>query len=141
MREEWMQWKPTEGLSTKYYIDSVVDMVSNFKIVLSNAKLEEEKVEIIFCDGVDAYTQVNESFRQKLLHELYKKSDRDSGENGVWTFFKVKNSEYIRWLSEQSYGWSESRDFIHFSFITVDAVLDVITTYEPEIKMIGETKI
>jgi hypothetical protein len=134
MTEEWIQWKPIEKLSSKYYIDSVIDMIDSFKIILSNAKSEKEKIEIIFFEGVDAYTRVEESFRVKVIHELDKKYGTEF--YGDWTFFKVNNSEYIKWLSDQSYEWSDTRQFTHFCLVTADAILDVIADYEPTVTLI-----
>jgi len=53
-----------------------------------------------------------------------------------WTFFKVTNSEYIQWLSEQSYGIAESESLIHFSILAGDSIVDVIAAYEPKITII-----
>ena len=136
MEEQWIQWKPLEQLSTKYYIDSVIDKVDSFKINLIDAKSEKEKIEILFSEGVEAYTRVEESFRVKIIHELGKKYGAEF--YGDWTFFKVHHSEYIKWLSDQSYQWSDTHNFIHFCLITADAIMDIITTYEPTVNSVEE---
>ena len=55
---------------------------------------------------------------------------------GTWTFFKVSNSEYLRWLSNQSFETMNST-FMHFTFVTGNSILDVICTYEPKVKFVG----
>lgn len=131
MEEQWIQWNPIEKLASKYYIDFVIDKIETFKVNLIDTKSEREKIEIAFLEGVEAYTRVEESFRVKIIHELDKKYGTDF--YGDWTFFKVHNSEYIKWLSEQSYKWSDTHKFMHFCLITADAIMDIIATYEPEV--------
>lgn len=36
---------------------------------------------------------------------------------------------------DQSYGIAESEPLIHFSFLAVDSIVDVIAAYEPKIKI------
>jgi hypothetical protein len=136
--EEWIQWKPIKELSSKYYIKSLVDQIENFKVILTPLNSEKGSVELVFKYGVEAYTKVEESFRVKLIHDL----DKKYGINfyGNWTFFKINNSKYISWLSEQSYQWSDTHSFIHLCLVTSNAVVDIITTYEPKVEIIDNEK-
>ena len=135
MNEIWTQWKPVEGLAPKYDIDLVVDTMDNFKIVLSEMDNSQKRLEVHFDSGVDVYRLTDESYWRNSLHEIDEKYSEDF--YGKWTFFKVKNSAYLSWLSEESFGISDSRDFIHFAFLGVDSILEVITNYEPKITFLG----
>ena len=53
-----------------------------------------------------------------------------------WSFFKVQNSEYLQWLANKSHGWSDSFSFTHFCILSGDEMIDIVTNYEPEIKVI-----
>ncbi len=56
-----------------------------------------------------------------------------------WTFFKVDNSNYVKWLSEQSHGISNHLSCTqHFSILGVDCVFDIIAGYEPKVGLINE---
>ena len=136
MLEQWTRWEPIQGLAKKYCIDSIIDDTKGFSILLSEYYDEKKKARVVFENSVDAYRSTNESFRLSILYDL-------SGKHGNefyagWTFFKVTNSLYIQWLFEQSYGTSESLNFIHFSFISDDSILDVVTNYEPRVELINE---
>jgi hypothetical protein len=48
--------------------------------------------------------------------------------------FKVANSEYLEWISNQSYGIAETEKLTHFSIIAVDSIIDIIAAYEPKIE-------
>jgi hypothetical protein len=134
MKEIWEKWEPIENLAAKYYIDAVLDTIEDFKIILSQEDKRNNKIHIIFENSVDAYRSTDESFRLHLIETLDKRYGSDF--YGDWTFFKVKNSLYIQWLSEQSYGISEDLNFIHFSFVAADSILDVVTNYEPKVLFI-----
>ena len=136
MEEKWIQWRPLENLASKYYIDSVVDMIDNFTVNLVDARSEKHKVEIVFLEGVEAYTRVDESFRVKIIHELGEKYG--TGFYGDWTFFKVDNSAYVKWLSDQSYTWSDKHTLTHFCLISADVLLDIVTNYEPIVRHVEE---
>lgn len=132
MKEQWERWEPISGLANKYYIDSIIDEARGFKVILSESDDETKKILVLFEDSIDAYRNTDESFRLKIIHDLDQKYGTDF--YGDWTFFKVTNSTYIQWLSEQSYGTSDYQSFVHFSFITADSILDVITNYEPKVE-------
>ena len=99
MTEQWIRWEPISGLADKYEIESISDTFDRFTVILSDLKDEEKKVKVTFEGSVDAYRAVNESFRLKTFSELHEKYGVDF--YGWWTFFKVADSEYLKWLSEQ----------------------------------------
>lgn len=136
MLEEWTQWKPIKHLVSKYYIDSVVDTIKGFKIELSQYDSPKNKICVLFQNSVYSYRSVDESFISNILGELSKKYGKSFFHS--WTFFKVTNSSYLQWLSQQSEGISDYRLLIHFSFISFDSILDVICDYEPIIECFEE---
>ncbi|MEV2911262.1 hypothetical protein ABNF65_22305 [Paenibacillus larvae] len=134
MEEKWGRWEPKVGLSSKYYVESLSDSIKGFRILLSDVNDEKKKIEVTFKESVHAYRSTDESFRQSSINIIDEKYGTEF--YAEWTFFKVNNSKYIQWLSEQSYGIAESETLIHFSFVARDSIVDVIAAYEPEIKII-----
>jgi len=135
MSETWIQWKPVEGLAQQYDIDSVVDTINSFKIVLSEMDDSQKRLEVHFDSGVDAYKLTDESYWLYSLYRLGEKYGEDF--DGYRSFFKVENSSYLSWLSKESFEISDSRNFTHFAFLGVGSILEVITNYEPKIKVLG----
>ncbi|MDQ0087496.1 hypothetical protein J2T12_000890 [Paenibacillus anaericanus] len=130
MEENWERWEPISDLTSKYYVESISDSVKGFSVLLSDAKDENKKIEVLFEESVHAYRSTDESFRQNTINSV---DERYGTEFYVdCTFFKITNSEYIQWLSDQSYGIADSESLFHFSFLAVDSVLDIIATYEPK---------
>ena len=134
LSEQWIQWKPINNLSPKYYIKSISDDIEGLKILLSDVKNEKQIVKIMFDDSTHSYRSTDESFRLSTINSLDKKYGTKF--YSEWTFFKVDNSKYISWLSEQSYEIAESENLMHFSLIAVDSIVDVIAAYEPSVELI-----
>lgn len=134
MKESWQRWELGRELSTKFYIESISDSKNGFRILLSGADDESKKVEIVFEESVHAYRSTDESFRQSMINNIDEQYGTEFYKD--YTFFKVSNSEYIHWLSLQSYGIAESEPLYHFSFLAVDSVLDVIAAYVPKLSIL-----
>lgn len=130
--EQWHKWKPIEGLAKEYYIESIVDTIDGLKIVLFDAQDKKRKLFIIFHNSVDSYKRTDESFTGKTIYTLYQNYGKQFYKD--WTFFKVENSEYLQWLSEQSDGFSTYRGLVHFVILAMDSMLDIVVDYEPEVK-------
>lgn len=132
--EEWARWEPINGLSGKYFINSLIISEERLVIHLSdNDKIK--KIEIVFDNGIDGYRYTNESFYFKIFGDLSQKYGTEFYKN--WSFFKVTNSEYLQWLSKKSRTWSDQFTFIHFCIFGDDEVIDILARYEPIVKFIG----
>jgi len=46
LNEIWIRWEPTEGLSKKYSLDSILDNIDNFEIILEDVEDTEKKNKI-----------------------------------------------------------------------------------------------
>lgn len=134
--EEYLiKWTPIEGLASGYYIDSISESIDGFKIILSESKDINKKVSVRFEQGIDSYRCTNESFRLKAIYELNEKYHE---QNDGWTFFKVVNSSYIRWMLDESYGTACSLPFVHFYFNAEEVILDVVADREPTVEFLKD---
>lgn len=134
MTEKWEQWKPISGLANRYYIESISEGINGFQIILSEEDNPAKKALFTFENSVDSYRSTNESFVLKIIDDLDKRYGTDFYAH--WSFFKILNSDYLKWLSEKSFGISDSLHFKHLVFFGLDSMLDVITCYEPKIELI-----
>ena len=50
-------------------------------------------------------------------------------------FFKVENSEFIKWFEEEKFGITDTCGLTHYAFITRNDIIDVLAVCEPEIKV------
>ncbi len=137
MEEQWIKWEPISGLKGNYNINLVLNDPKTFKIILSDYDNPKSQVIITFEESVASYRDTDETYRYKLICDLGEKYGKEFYIN--WGLFKVKNSNYIKWLSEQSYGISDHFECNHhFAILGVNCVLDIIASYEPKVEMINE---
>ncbi|MCA9508849.1 MAG: hypothetical protein KC505_10555 [Myxococcales bacterium] len=130
MQEKWVKWEPLNGLMQKYYVDTVSTSIECcLKIVLIDEQNSAKKVHLVFEKFVAAYRYAHESFMNDLIFNL--RESHGKSFYAEWTFFKVENSTYIEWLTEKSEGTFMPKDYIHFSLVCGDVVLDVISVDDP----------
>lgn len=131
LEESWETWEIDNTMTSKYYVESITDSIKGFRILLSDAKVESKKLVVLFEDSVHSYRSSDESYRLNTINNLDERYGTEFYRDN--TFFKVTNSEYIKWISLESYGIVESALIFHFSFIAVDSIVDVIAAYEPKL--------
>ncbi len=132
MEEIWTRWEPTAKLSQKYYVDTITDNIKGLSIILSDSDNEDSKLEIVFDNSVHAYRSTDESYRLKMLNYIDEKHGTEF--YSQWTLFKVINSEYLEWISTQSFGIADSEKLTHFAIAAADSIIDIIAAYEPKIE-------
>jgi hypothetical protein len=131
MEEKWIRWEPIPKLSKKYYVESIIDNINGFKILLSEENNTEEKVLVSFPDTIRAYRSTSDSFLIQTISYL----DKTYGSNfyGNWTFFKIKDSKYLEWLNEESEGISKDYMMKHFCILAMNSMIDIVTGSEPTV--------
>jgi hypothetical protein len=134
--ESWSRWDlGLSAINGVYYITGIESNPSYFKI-----KLEQEStaqcVEVLFSGFVSAFRFVDEGLRLKLYSDLSEKYGADFYH--YWTFFEVKNSDYLQWLAVQSYTVSDFYELRHFVIMGSDCMLDIVTACEPEVIIIQD---
>jgi hypothetical protein len=128
MQECWGIWEPVSGLKDKYNIDTIeYTLMGGFIITFSECDDKEKKVTVTFKHGVLAHRE----FDEKLDHSYEKDF------SAQWTFFKVTNSSYLKWLSEQSHTLSEYYSVTQYSFLAMNKTLDVVISYEPIVELVS----
>ena len=138
MVDELIYWEPIKGLSKKYSLSLMVDFTSlimgsthEFRLALFNSANPKKKTTVIFESSVRAYRVTHVS--------KWNKSNRSTRGDHIdslnWTFFKVKNSPYLQWIAENTGGVYPQEGYTHFSFITTNAIIDVLNFDEPIVKI------
>ncbi len=141
LEEEYTFWKPLKKLYRYYSIDDILDnQDAHYEIVFTpyyfstyKGRKQHKNIKVLFKDSVEYHNSTDESFRHRLIHELSEKNGEKFHQH---SFFKVKNSKLLPWLLKQSCNTIDISKMTHFSFMGVNSILDVVATYEPEIKFI-----
>ena len=136
MLEKWIKWKPISCLNNKYYIESIKHDKNGFIIILEhcNEYNQKKQIKIIFDGPIESYRYCDEHCRIELLEKL-------NGKYGAqfyldWRYFIVENSEYLKWLEQESCTIVSCLEVKHYVFIDNDCILDVVVSFNPKIEVI-----
>ena len=131
-------WKPvsdslsTENLKGKFYIRSTSFDCDGFKIVLNKDTVPQKAILINFSGAAYSYRITEKTLSLHLLkaHAIVKKEEQSS----AWAFFKLENSEYLKWVSHQSDKISEDLKLAHYAIWTEDWVIEILSSAEPKVE-------
>lgn len=121
--EQWTKWVPYgESLGKKYTKKNLV-LDKNFKILAENESREAKDILINFSEGVSVFRVTDIAYCSSILQTI----DRAYGKNfhQKWTFFKVINSEYVKWLYEESLQ-IVNLNTNHYVFVFTNYIVDVV---------------
>lgn len=128
--EQWKRWEPVNGIPTRIYNDSLVDSKEGLIITFSNET--NTKNLIATFDGIVlSYRNTDEGSLLKMLNYLHQQYGTEF--YSQWPLFKVENSAYLNWFLTESSGIYESRKVEHYVFLTPNDIIEVLSTYDPEI--------
>ncbi len=136
MNEIYTRCNQIEGIRGQYEVESIHDTLNGITFTFYSCTDKKNKVQVIFEPYVESYRNTTEGFRMKSESELH---EQEGEEYGNWTFFTVTNSSYLKWLSEETYGYTEEFELIHYFFLCEDTIIDVIVRWEPRVTVITET--
>lgn len=132
MVENWIRWFPLDNIPEKMHIESLVDDVNGTLLLFKNDD-DSIAIRVNFEESILSMRSTDEGRRLRTLHYLTENYGTDFYTK--WTFFKVKNSDYVRWFNEETYNMYESYDIEHYVFLSPDDIVEVLSTYEPDVVM------
>ena len=101
-----------------------------------HGKNYKDKILITFNDSIEAL-RITETGRRLLLDVMFLNTKKYEPERKC--FFKVKNSEFIRWLEKEGRVKFKENIF-HYCFITSNMIVDAISRHSPKIEKLREYK-
>ena len=136
MHEQWTQWRPIEQLAPKYYMTALIDDVTGFYVRLGESKNNPRGLFITFEDSIGAYRITDEGDCARKL--LYLNDTYGHDFFAKWSFFKVVNSEYLEWISQEAGGIFDPKSTEHLVVITENSMIDMVSRCEPKIEIIAD---
>jgi len=131
MRENWIKWNPCGMPEGGYTVTSFVQDNEGTEIILET----EENIITVFFNGITPIVRTSvEGIRLRTLGEVQEKyNNRFFFTN--WFFYVVENSLFTNWAYEESRGCYESEEMTHYSIVTGIDIIDIISTFEPEMSI------
>lgn len=130
LKEQWVMWKAFNTLNGHYYMETVIDLSGDgFKIIVGDSNNEKKKIHIKFKFVVSSYRNTKVLYAWALQKKFLQQGS---------CFYKVINSNYIKWLAEISEGISTDvqPNMQHFVISTEDSTLEILDSAEPEIEFV-----
>ena len=131
--EQWSRWEPIAGIYGKYEIHRILYNHDDFRLILKGHH-ERAFIEVVFPQTLAAIRIANESVVFMIYEWLSIKYGKDFYAD--WCFFKVENSDCLKWLSNGTNGVSEEYGLIHYVVTDLDLVIDVVTRHAPIVNLL-----
>lgn len=127
MKLQLERWEPIKNVNNDNIdILSVTDCYDGLTIVLEN--MDSELLTIRWA-MVESYCCSTEEARFRFIAGQWQQIRKEFPK---WSFFKVADSPYIKWMKEQADGFMDEEEFMHFMIISRDYVLDIVSKHEPD---------
>lgn len=127
MPEQWVSWDPLAHIHGGYYIDNLVDGLTELALEFEILGGEsEQNIRLLFEEPVFFYRICDELSRSKTIATLCAQHLRGVEKGSV---FKVSNSLLLRELA-----LPEKSSVTHFGIIEVNWVIDIVATVDPKIE-------
>ncbi len=133
----WERWEPIPNLCAKYSAESIIED-GEISIVLFDQKNETHKL-LLKIRALYAYMVTQNSFSDKLFSDLQEKYGPEF--HNHWTFFKVNNSDFVKWVEQESCtiasSWAtKEKPMQHVCLLTMEEVIDIIVYGEPKVTLL-----
>lgn len=126
MKEKWICYDKVNIPMGLYEVVEIIQNSNGTKI-----ELQSEDYKVIICfDFADSLRISDEGRRIKTYNEVIEIQEYRKDFVGI-PLYKVINSEFCRWLREESAGFYT--EFSHYVIITINDIVDIISRDEPEI--------
>lgn len=94
-------------------------------------------VRFAFEDSVLSYTVCDEGRRLKTLSFITEQYGADACKG--CPVFIVEGSSYLRWFNAESFDTLSGFEIMHLVIVTSNDIVDLLSTYPPEIKIVDES--
>lgn len=134
MQEKWKLWQPISTPPEHYNLESCsTNDDYGLQIILIGDL--DKRISITLPGYIGSYRITKETFITDTL--IFLENNYDKKFYTQNTFFTIENSEYLEWMKKQVDPIAfEYYKFKHFCILTSDALIDIISDYEPTVKHI-----
>jgi len=124
------RWEPVRSLPLRMYLEALHDDYEGFRLLLRGEEPDSAMIRISF-ESVLAYRNLDERYYLKTLE--YKL------ESNKGTLFKINNSDFIAWFNEQSYNIYKDENIIHYSILTPNDCVDILSITIPTVEWLNNS--
>lgn len=120
---EIKKWIPKEDVPKTCYLEGLRDDYDGFRLFLKGEDENGATLTISFENHL-GYRNFNESERLKTLNNYPSLGEK-------WTFFIVEESEFTKWIVEESSEIVREQDVTHYLIATPEDIVEVLAKEAP----------
>ena len=128
-KPKYQKWIPVESIPTRMYCEAVHDDYEGFRILLKGEDPKSPVLRVSF-ESVLSYRNIDEG---NLLRTLDLIRDRE-----IHPLYTVQNSSWLKWFHEESYNIHVNSDIVHYSIMTHDDCIDILSEFEPTVEWLNK---
>ena len=132
--ERWEKWKPVSSKYSELFIEKIVSDTRGLFVHLKG--INNKRVVIAFENTMYSEQVTKKKGFLKKMSEVEEKEGINFFKN--WPFYKVKNSGYLKWIHDESYGLYErvlDKPLEHYVIVSRTLVFEVIAPNDPQIEI------
>ena len=126
MKEEWIKWRKVNSTLKNFEISNIE--LNNDGLIINIDNLEIN-YKIIF-ESIYSFRQCNESERWRTISSV--QFDKGNFFSDC-LFYEIKNSNYSKWIEEETFATVKAEEIFHFCIVTANDVVDILAYDEPQI--------
>ena len=132
--EIWSYWMSANIEQSDYDIHLIREKGWDFTVILIDFENKQRELHIAF-DQAYCFRSTYELFTCMRMDKAYNQQGRDFFLKRQ--FYKITNSEYVAWVSEQSGGVSNSfGNLEHYVICTDDQMVEILSYGEPQVTFV-----
>lgn len=129
MEENWIKWNPLNLPEGEYVVTKFLQNIDGTEITLTD---DANKISILFDGNILLARTSDEGIRMRTWAPVQQKYDNKYFFRN-WFLYKVENSKLAKWAEEESCGFYVSEKILHFCVVTGEDIIDVLSTFEPNL--------
>ncbi len=132
MKEKLIKWEPIKNSNGKCFISSVELGRDGLIVELYDLHNKNKNIKVWFDGPTSCYRSIDNNHCSKGYNAFIIKNSLHE----EWPFFIVKNSNYFKWLDEQSLETTVGLDFKHFLIIGINKTIEILNYFDPKVELL-----
>ena len=126
--QKYEKWTPVDSIPNRMYCEGIHDDYEGFRILLKGEESTSPMLRLMF-DCVLVYRNVNEGAMLKTLDSIRSRE--------LFPLYIVQNSNWVDWFQKESYHTFNNNQIIHYSIMTHDDIIDVLSENPPTVEWLN----
>jgi hypothetical protein len=125
---KYEKWTPIDSIPKRMYCEAIHDDYEGFRILLKGEDSTSPMLRLSF-DSVLLYRNMDEGTMLRTLDSIKNRE--------IFSLYTVHGSSLIEWFHKESYNMFSEKEIIHYSIMTPDDVIDILSENQPNVEWVN----